>query len=179
LISFDANKYSIPFVYAGKEVLVRKVKGRIVKIFSLKWDLIASHLIPNSKYNVIKDKEHYKGLNKSVPKSLGQLKSEFIQYFEGCQPFLDGLLANKSLSPVNHLKNILLMRSYYSDQNIKNALSKCIAWDRYSSRIVIPLLRGGSKVSPSNLLVTNTKLQELILETSDIKVNLRDYEDIK
>ncbi len=145
LISFRGNRYSVPYIYAGKQVWVRAVKGNTIKIFSDKSILIAEHKIPDRKGSVVQNNEHYDGLRKDIPKSVTLIREEFIKYFSNKLDFLENIIKIKPSSYHRVLNKILELRKYYSDEDISDTIEKCISWNRYSPELITSILRCKSK----------------------------------
>jgi len=84
LISYKSNKYSVPHIFASKEVWLKVLYGITLQIFSTKNKLIASHSISLSKGEVFIDKEHYKGYRTdgfdTLAKSTSRLQTRFANY---------------------------------------------------------------------------------------------------
>ena len=61
-LSYRGNRYSVPFRYAGKTVLVREsVKGGRIQIYS-DIHVIAEHQLADGRGRMVLDPEHYQGL---------------------------------------------------------------------------------------------------------------------
>jgi hypothetical protein len=61
-LSYRGNRYSVPFRYAGKTVLVREsVKGGRIQIYS-DIHVIAEHQLADGRGRIVLDPEHYQGL---------------------------------------------------------------------------------------------------------------------
>lgn len=63
-ISYHANKYSVPYIYAGREALVRVHDGILEIIIDNQ--VICTHEMLSGRNRVSKNKEHFKGLLKEV-----------------------------------------------------------------------------------------------------------------
>ena len=60
-VSFEANRYSVPFAYAGHTVHVQDEKNGVIRIYDGN-QLIAEHTKATGKYQVIKNKKHFEGM---------------------------------------------------------------------------------------------------------------------
>jgi len=60
-ISYEANRYSVPFQYAGNTVHVQDEKNGTIRIYHGK-QLIAEHIKAAGKHQVMKNKKHFEGI---------------------------------------------------------------------------------------------------------------------
>jgi len=65
-ISYLANKYSVPYLYAGREAVVNTHAGKLQVLIDNK--IICEHEIIAGKNRVSRKKEHFKGLLKEILK---------------------------------------------------------------------------------------------------------------
>lgn len=175
LISYQGNKYSVPYPYAGKSVWVQKVLGKTIQIYSDKGQLIAQHALNDRKGNIIKQTDHYSGIAKEVPKDLDLLKHEFKDHFPEYIDFLKQLCSHDRNHPGRELRKIIALRHYYTDEDIKEALSLCIEWKRYDAKILSYLLRSRKQVAKEKIIVFHLN-KDIYNEQTDIKPKLLDYE---
>jgi transposase len=173
LLSFEGNKYSVPHHYAGKSVWIKKIKGVVLRIYSQKGIIIAEHSLSGKKGEVVMNNKHYEGLYTFKPQSLSFLKEKFNKYYPQNYLFLEKLLACKKLSPVRHLKRILSMRDFYSDNDMGFAFSKCLEWNNFNADVFIGVLRNHCEVSKPELL---TKHRLELPKTENIQRDLNEYE---
>jgi transposase len=176
LISFEGSKYSVPFLYAGKSVWVRKVKGFKIKIFSQKGVLIAEHFISKTKGQTIINDGHYEGLYTFQPKTLAFLKQQFQQFFPNHTLFLEKLLASKRLSAARHLSRIIHMKHYYDAADLNRAFEKCLQWNNYSADVFIAMLRNNAEIRHQPCLFK--KQQQTNHDEPDLKRQLKYYEQL-
>ena len=176
LISFEGSKYSVPFLYAGKSVWIRKVKGRYLKIFSQKNVLIAQHLIANTKGQTILEDAHYDGLYSFQPKTLALLKQQFQELFPKQTLFLEKLLACKKMSAARHLSRIIQMKRYYESADLEQSFEQCIQWNNFSADVFIAILRNNAEISQQDYL--NLHHQNPDAEEPDLKRQLSYYEQL-
>lgn len=60
LISYRGNKYSVPFAYQRKQVIIREESGQL-KILDLNtFGEVAGHAIPSGKGSIVKNNNHYR-----------------------------------------------------------------------------------------------------------------------
>ena len=80
--------------------------------------VIAEHMIPRSKGNVIIKEEHYRGLRRYNPSSIPRLKSRFLELFPGYEEFIEKLAAQKKISFKYHLGKIIGLGEIYKREDI-------------------------------------------------------------
>ena len=124
LISFQGNRYSVPFIFATREVWLKISQGYRLLIYSSQNNLIAEHALSLEKGRVIINEEHYK--NHSVERgNWERLSQSFLQILPDSAWFLDKLKTQKRINPKYHLTHILELTRYYRKFDIENALSAC------------------------------------------------------
>jgi len=63
-VSYNGNRYSVPYKYAGREARVQ-IEGRRLRIFAGS-DKVCEHEILAGSHRVSRDKEHFRGLLSEV-----------------------------------------------------------------------------------------------------------------
>jgi hypothetical protein len=140
LLSYGGNRYSVPFNYASKYVWVRSYLGYKVQIFSQSGLLIAEHLIPRDRGNVIIKEEHYRGLRRYNPGSVPRLRSRFLELFPGYEVFLEKLSAQKKLNFKHHLGRIIELTEIYKKEDVAKALDSALEYNVFSHDYVFAYL---------------------------------------
>ena len=180
LLSFEGNKYSVPYVYASKYVWVRKYLGYKIKIYSQKGVLIAEHNIPFNKGNIIINEEHYKGLNKFIPSTKAGIKNKFINLFPEYQLFVEKLHAQKRINFKYHLGKIISLADIYSLEDIKKALDSSLKYNVYNYDYIFAYLTNNCDIEYKNYdnlyLFNNNFIDEI--NKKNIKRNLEEYDKI-
>lgn len=69
LVSYEANRYSVPFAYVGQTVQVQDDKNGMIRIYSGE-QIITEHPKATGRYQVMTNKKHFKGIRKT-----GQVKA--------------------------------------------------------------------------------------------------------
>lgn len=155
LVSFQGSRYSVPHLYAGKQVWVRASQGVRLAVYNQRGQCIARHALSAKKGVTILIPEHYSGLRKQTPLTKVVLAEQFLARFPDQQPFLDGLLAQYKLAPVGHLRAILELAAVYSEEAMRSAFAAAVTFNTYSHRFVRGLLELGPvpTADPSRLAV--------------------------
>lgn len=140
LLSYGGNKYSVPFGYASKHVWVRSYLGYKVQIFSQSGKIIAEHLIPRIKGQVIIKDEHYRGLRRYNPTSIPRLRSRFLELFPGYEEFLEKLAVQKKASFRHHLGRIIALTEIYKREDVARALDSALEYNVFNHDYVFAYL---------------------------------------
>lgn len=125
LVSIDTNKYSVPVKYVDKEVQYRVVYGYKVEMYDMKMNLIETTVINSGKNGIFKVDEHYAPISSKVPKSIPEIKRQFMKTFKNGDIYLE--LASKSLQqPSYHARQILKLTELYTIESLDKILNYCI-----------------------------------------------------
>lgn len=131
LISFDGNKYSVPYFLAGREVWVKVSKGYTLQIYSSANQLVASHTLSAKKGAVILIESHYK--NHQIERgSWNRLCETFTERFAAYSWFVEKLKTQKRINPAYHLTQILYIADFYQPQDVFNAFEMARQYNVYT-----------------------------------------------
>jgi len=135
LISFYGNRYSVPSIFALREVWVRVSKGYILEVYSSGNVLIAEHRLSSQKGKVIIEKSHYK--NHMVEKgNWERLSQTFIEQYPEQGWFLDKLKTQKRINYSYHLSQILIIADYYPYDALVKAFFSCKDYNVYTCSFI-------------------------------------------
>lgn len=135
LISYSGSRYSVPWMFAGKEVWIRVSKGYMLEVFSGSNKLIATHKLSLKKSAVVIQKGHYKG-NNSEPGNFERLKLNFLEVFPGNELFVEKLRASKRISSRYQLFQILQLSKLYKDEDFIDAINKSLQYNVFNSGFI-------------------------------------------
>jgi transposase len=131
LFSYGGSKYSVPTIFANREVWIKVSKGYMIKVYSSSNHLITEHKLSVEKGKTILDYSHYANhwlergnWNKQV--------TIFLEKFEGYQWFIDNLKAQKRINHNYHLTQIVFLSSYYPKQNMLKTFEACQEYNVYT-----------------------------------------------
>jgi hypothetical protein len=173
LISYKSNKYSVPHIFASKEVWLKILYGTTIQIFSSKNILIASHSISLAKGEVFIDKEHFKGYRTnqfdSIAKSMSRLTTRFANY-ANINQFIENVKVQKRINPSDHLHKIANLFEYYSDADCIVAMEECFTLNMFSATIIKGYITKQARVKEEDINLFNIHLPK-----GDVKRNMQDY----
>ena len=177
ILSFEGNKYSVPYLYASKNVWVRKLLGYKIQVYSQKGIIIAEHVIPKGKGHIIIENKHYEGLRKLDPVSTPMIRDKFLSFFPEYILFLEKLHSQKKYHFKNHLGRIVGLKEIYSIENIKKALDSCLDYNVFSYDYVYAYLTNNADIEQKP--ITKTSFPPELSCPADMKRDLSCYEDME
>lgn len=135
LISFGGSRYSVPWMYAGKQVWIRVSKGYMLEVYSQSNKLIAYHKLSLKKSAVVIQPEHYRG-NNSDRGNFERLKINFLEIFPGNELFIEKLRASKRINSRYQLFQILQLSKLYKEEDFIEAINKSLHYNVFNSSFI-------------------------------------------
>lgn len=176
LIAYSGNRYSVPYLFATKEVWVKVSKGYYIEIYSSQNKMIARHQMSTDKGKVIIDERHYK--NHTVERgNWERLSILFADKFPGYIWMLDKLKTQKRINPGYHLTRIMDMAEYYRKDDLEKAFEKCREFNIYNATFIKGFIENNASVFETEPVRIDEMIRKKIKEV-DIKRPL-DYYNIK
>ncbi|MFQ6109744.1 MAG: IS21 family transposase [Candidatus Aminicenantales bacterium] len=174
MIPYGGNRYSVPWMFVGKQVWVKPSEGYSLKIFSQAGKLIEEYVIPKEKGRVFIKEEHYEGLRRKTLQNTRYLRQRFLELFPEKEEFLERLLAQKRINPSYHLKIVIDLCSYYEKEDIQKVLDYACLYNSYNCHFIRGLLE--RKPLKENLRrPIEEKNHQYFLFSETIKRDLKDY----
>lgn len=155
LISYGGVRYSVPWPYAGKQVLVRQSQGREVAIYAPSGALLTRHLQRPSGAPPVMLPEHYAGLRRRHQAAFAGLAREFRERYGAAgvaETFLQRLLAQHRHQPDAPLRQVLDLLSTAPVALAWAALGDAVEYNVCSPRFLAERLRqrhGGNWAPPA------------------------------
>lgn len=173
LISFGGSRYSVPYLFATKEVWLKISKGCILQIYSSQNKLLAEHKLSLQKGKVVINEEHYK--NHTIERgNFSRLSRSFLSLFPGFDWFCDKLKTQKRINPNYHLTQILEIAKYYRVDDVENAFSACLKFNVYNFVFIKGYLENHCHIETIEPCPIDKKILESIASVG-IKRPLSDY----
>ncbi|MFH2031708.1 MAG: IS21 family transposase [Bacteroidota bacterium] len=144
LISYNGSRYSVPYLFASKQVWIRISKGHLLQVYSQANKKIAEHPVSLKKGIVIIKEEHYRGNRNQTP-NFERLRAEFIEQFPSTDIFLEKLKAQKRINPNYHLCRILEISKMYKKEDFYEAINCCIKYNVFSANFISGYLEKNHK----------------------------------
>ena len=83
LISYYGNKYSVPFIYQQRTVLIRESMGILLIIDLNTKSIIAKHPVSQEKNQIIKNNNHYRDFTQDLKDLISEAKTTLLNYNKG------------------------------------------------------------------------------------------------
>jgi len=145
LISVDGNRYSVPHIFAGREVWIRISQGIYLEIYSQSNKIIAKYTLEKTdKGKIFINKEHFKGY-RGCKGTWDFLSQEFLKIAPAQEDFINKLKAQKRINPSRHLTIILEAAKHFSNKDIENVIQLCNKYNVYRSDVFVDLLYQNSE----------------------------------
>lgn len=174
LISFGGNKYSIPYLFACKEVWLKISRGYELNIYSSQNKLIATHCLAHGKRQVVIEKAHYKS-HQIERGNWNRMSEMFMALFPDFDWFLEKLKTQKKINNNYHLTQILSITSYYSPQDMRNAFNMSKEYNTYNHVFIHGYLQKHAHIVEEIEAIPATLPQELTSNGVSIKRPLTEY----
>lgn len=140
LVSYKTNFYSVPHIFACREVWVRVSQGRYLKIYSQSNKELATHvLVTDTKGKFVMDPAHFQGY-RGTKGTWSSLCHQFLRHCPGEERFLDRLKAQKRINPSRHLTRIVEGMKHFTEEDIKRVVRLCEKYNLYNGPFFVELL---------------------------------------
>jgi hypothetical protein len=147
-ISFEGNRYSIPYQYSCRDLAV-KLRGEELRIFYGD-ELIATHRLSYQKGQMITDPKHFAGIPKpAYPSGVRAIRELFLVQFPNANPFLDGLVKAKYGNARYHLLQVLSLLGDHPQDVVQSAIDKAMLYGAFDCATVRNICRQEDGVFPS------------------------------
>jgi len=144
LISFNGNRYSVPWRFAGKQVWIRVSKGYFLEVYSQSNKLVATHKLQLEKGKVIIKNEHYRGNNQRGG-NFERLKQKFLESFPTEELFIEKLKAQKRINASHQLSKIIELIGLYRENDFHEAINKALTYNVFHSSFIAGYLEKNFK----------------------------------
>lgn len=139
LISYGGNRYSVPNIFAGKDIWVRESQGVYLHVYSQTNKLVTTHRLGSGKKQIYMKKEHYNGY-RGKRGTWDRLHYQFLQRCPGHEDFLARLKAQKRIDPYRHLNKIVDAIRFFEREDIEKVIAICHEYNVYNGDLFIELL---------------------------------------
>jgi transposase len=139
-ISFEGNRYSIPYLYSCRDLIV-KLKGDDLGIY-YGVQLIATHRLSYQKGQMITDPKHFQGIPKpAYPTGIRAIREVFLSHFPKANPFIDGLMSSKYGNARYHIQKILSLLDDYPVSLVESAIDRAMVFGAFGYKAIQNICR--------------------------------------
>ncbi len=132
-LEYQGNRYSVPFQYARRELVVR-AQGDQLRIFDGD-KLIATHTLSRQKHQMITDPAHFSGLWRPPASSARQgAQEQFLATFPQAEAFVQGVTRLKGGNATYHLAQILALTESYPVATVSVAIQRATEYGAFAAR---------------------------------------------
>ncbi|MDF0682404.1 MAG: IS21 family transposase [Candidatus Nitrosocosmicus sp.] len=173
LISYSGSRYSVPWMFAGKQVWIRVSKGYLLEVYSQSNKLITTHRLSLKKSAIVIQQDHYRG-NNSDRGNFERLKINFLEVFPGSELFIEKLRAAKRINSRYQLFQILEISKLYRSEDFLEAINKSLHYNVFNSSFIAGYLEKNHKQKfDLKPLVDNNLFT--ITEMINVKRDMKEY----
>ena len=115
LISYCGNKYSVPFKYQQRTVLIRESLNTLIVMDLSTKSIIAKHSVSQEKNQIIKNNNHYRDFTQDLKDLISDAKMALHNYNEG-DILVDNLVSDNPKIPRDQVRG--LMRLHKNNQDL-------------------------------------------------------------
>ena len=139
-VSFDGNRYSVPSEYCSQKKLTLHILPDRLAVYRENKQ-IATHLRSYERNKDIEDPSHpMKALERKRNAKKQKLQKLFLSISPAAEIYYLGL-KEKRLVPWNHLRNIMVLREIYGNDEVSKAIEEAVHFQAFSSEFIINYLR--------------------------------------
>jgi len=168
-VVFEANRYSIPHLYAGQKLTLKIYPDRLSIFHHEK--LIAAHSRSFERRQDVRNPDHLRELeNHRIRARQQTLLLAFLNLTPQAQLYY-GKLQEKSLNAPHHVQKIVALSEIYGPDQVARAIADAITFDAYGCDYIANILeqRQRTAATPSALHLTRRQdLLDLELPPADL-----------
>lgn len=174
-ISWKGNKYSVPYLYQQKTVLVKEDAGLVYIRAKDNEVQLASHKIPTGKGRIIKNINHYRDYSKLLADLKNEVIETFSTYDQG-KEFIEKLAQDNPANPRDQLRAIRNFQRNYPDQKWNEIIEKSLNFAVIRATQIEKLIL--ESIKQEKLEKIRNKMDEMVTENSLIQRSLSVYEGV-
>ena len=168
-VSFDANRYSVPYLYASQKLTLKVYPEQLLIYYREK--LIATHVRCYDRRQDLQHPEHPQELLRQRHKARHQtLLLAFLRLSPQAEEYVRQL-EHKRLNAAHHIQKIMALSELYGPQEVARALQDALTFEAYGCEYIANILeqRQRRPVTPAALHLTRRQdLLDLELPPADL-----------
>ena len=170
-VPFEANRYTVPFLYASQQLTLKIYPERLLIYHHEK--LIATHLRSYDRRADVRDPDHLQQLLAHRHRAREQT---FLQAFLSLGPQADlyaRKLQEKRLNAPHHIQKIVALSQLYGPDKATRALNDALTFEAYGCEYIANLLEQRERQTPVPSPLHLTHRQDLLdLDLPPVDLNL-------
>jgi len=170
-VALDANRYSVPAEYAGRQLTLKTYPDRICLYYDNK--LIARHARSYDRHLDIEDPDHPKQLLLWRKKAREQ---KIVMRFLSLSPqsaLYYQKLEQRRMNPYHHVQKIVALSEIYSPEAVARALEDAFTFQAFSCEYIANLLEQHTRCLPKPGALHLTRREDLLdltVESPDLSI---------
>ena len=170
-VALDANRYSVPAEYAGRQLTLKTYPDRICLYHDNK--LIARHARSYDRHQDIEDPDHPKQLLLWRKKAREQ---KIVMRFLSLSPksaLYYQKLEQRRMNPYHHVQKIVALSEIYSPEAVARALEDAFTFQAFSCEYIANLLEQRTRCLPKPGALHLTRREDLLdltVESPDLSI---------
>jgi transposase len=170
-VALDANRYSVPAEYAGRQLTLKTYPDRICLYYDNK--LIARHVRSYDRHLDIEDPDHPKQLLLWRKKAREQ---KIVMRFLSLSPqsaLYYQKLEQRRMNPYHHVQKIVALSEIYSPEAVARALEDAFTFQAFSCEYIANLLEQRTRCLPKPGALHLTRREDLLdltVESPDLSI---------
>ena len=159
-VIFEANRYSIPHLYAGQKLTLKVYPERLSIFHNEK--LIATHSRCFERHQDVRNPDHVKELeNQRIRARQQTLLLAFLNLTPQAQLYYRKL-EEKSLNAPHHVQKIVALSEIYGPDQVARAIADAIAFDAYGCDYIANILEQRQRLPATPSALHLTRRQDLL-----------------
>jgi transposase len=177
-VALDANRYSVPAEYAGRQLTLKTYPDRICLYYDNK--LIARHARSYDRHQDIEDPDHPKQLLLWRKKAREQkIMMRFLSLSPKSALYYQKL-EQRRMNPYHHVQKIVALSEIYSPEAVARALEDAFTFQAFSCEYIANLLEQRTRRLPEPGALHLTRREDLLdltVESPDLSIYQRRNHD--
>jgi len=177
-VALDANRYSVPAEYAGRQLTMKTYPDRICLYYDNK--LIARHARSYDRHQDIEDPDHPKQLLLWRKKAREQkIMMRFLSLSPKSALYYQKL-EQRRMNPYHHVQKIVALSEIYSPEAVARALEDAFTFQAFSCEYIANLLEQRTRRLPEPGALHLTRREDLLdltVESPDLSIYQRRNHD--
>ncbi len=177
-VSYEGNRYTVPYQYRRRNLTIRADKERIKIYADNPQEPVAIHSLFKGKGKDISDPKHFEGIVIKQRERWDGLKLSFVSLCPSAKDYWDGFLASPQMrGKWWELRKIISLCEKYSPQDVDYAFSRALKFGAFGHKYLIGILDGLRKERAGGVQPVSEILKDVLSRFEIPKVEERPLEN--